>query len=55
VHLAQPGRWLGPVTGPGRAGWVQPSPCGLSWIQPKKKLKKLKIKKTEKIKMCMHE
>jgi hypothetical protein len=23
--LAQPGHWLGPVTGPGRAGWVQPS------------------------------
>jgi hypothetical protein len=45
------------VAGPGRAGWVQPSPCGLSWTQPQKKrnkknkkIEKQKNKKVEKIK-----
>jgi hypothetical protein len=39
---------------------VQPSPCGLSWAQPKKmkieKIEKQKNKKNRKNKkMCMHE
>jgi hypothetical protein len=42
---------------PGRAGWVQPSPCGLSWTQPKKikkiKNKKQKSRKGRKNKKCV--
>jgi hypothetical protein len=53
LHVAQPGHWLGPV--PGRAGWVQASPRGLSWTQPKKnkKNKKQKSKNSRKNKKCV--
>jgi len=34
LYVAQPGHWLGPVTGLGWAGPGQPSPCGLSWAGP---------------------
>jgi hypothetical protein len=47
LHVAQPGHWLGPVTGPGWLGPAQPRPCGLRWAQPKK-TKKNKNKKNRK-------
>jgi hypothetical protein len=48
LHVAQPGHWLGPVTGPGWLGPAQPRTGGLSWAQPKKP-KKIKTKKIESI------
>jgi len=40
--LAQPGHWLGPVTGPGWLGLAQPMWAKLGPAQKKNKKKKIK-------------
>jgi hypothetical protein len=53
-HVAQPGHWLGPVTGLGWLGLAQPMWAELGPTQKNKKNKKtkknIKVKKVEKIK-----
>jgi len=44
-HVAQPGHWLGPVTGLGWLGLAQPMWAELG---PAQKIKKQKNRKTEK-------
>jgi hypothetical protein len=48
--LAQPGHWLGPVTGLGRLGLAQPTWAELDLAPKNKKNKKIKNKK---ICVCM--
>jgi hypothetical protein len=48
--FAQPGHWLGPVTGMGWLGLAQPMWAALGPTQKNKKNKKQKSKKVEKIK-----
>jgi len=45
ASLAQPGHWLGPVTGLGRLGLAQPTWAELDLAPKNKKNKKIKNKK----------
>jgi len=53
VSSAQPGHWLGPVTGPGWLGLAQPMWAELGPAKKIKKQKNRKVKKVKKNKKCV--
>jgi hypothetical protein len=55
LHVAQPGHWFGPVTGPGWLGLAQPMWAALDPAQKNKikNKKNRKVKKVEKNKKCV--